>query len=81
MAWIVRRRSSVSSSHHSRDATQISFRFADSLNLSVAAALCCLQLFHMDPHLGCDMSEEEKHELRAEWFPRLMAQRTGTSAQ
>ena len=41
--------------------------FADSLNLSVAAALCTLQLFHMDPSLGCDMSEAEKHELRKDW--------------
>jgi len=35
----------------------------------------------MDSRLGSDMSEEEKRELREDWFPRLMAQRTGTAAQ
>lgn len=58
--------------------------FADSLNLSVAAALCILQLFHLCPQMVGQMSEEEKHQLRREWFPKLASQRiltTGTRKQ
>lgn len=53
--------------------------FADSLNLSVAAALCILQLFHLCPQMVGQMSEEEKHQLRREWFPKLASQRILTT--
>jgi tRNA G18 (ribose-2'-O)-methylase SpoU len=49
--------------------------FADSLNLSVATALILHQLFLMDPTLIGAISEEEKLELRTEWFAKLCQQR------
>ena len=55
--------------------------FADSLNLSVAAALCLHQLFHLCPEAVGDMSESERDALRREWFPRLLAERQGTRAE
>ena len=38
--------------------------FAESLNLSVAAALCIQRLFHIDPSLIGAMSEADRHELQ-----------------
>ena len=35
----------------------------------------------MCPEAVGDLSEAERHSLRAAWFPRLMAQRSGTPAQ
>lgn len=45
--------------------------FADSLNLSVAAALCIQRLFHIDPTLEGSMSERERHALRQKWYPKM----------
>jgi tRNA(Leu) C34 or U34 (ribose-2'-O)-methylase TrmL len=45
--------------------------FADSLNLSVAAALCIQRLFHIDPSLEGGMSERERHALRKRWYPKM----------
>eukprot|EP00501_MAST-03F_sp_TOSAG23-6_P001229 GSMAST32.ASY1.ANO1.1275.1 assembled CDS len=45
--------------------------FADSLNLSVAAALCVHQLFHMCPEIIGSMSENERHQLRKLWYPKM----------
>jgi len=55
--------------------------FADSLNLSVAAALCILQLFHLCPEMVGQMSEEERKELRLMWFPKLASQRITTTGE
>ncbi|KAL9183547.1 hypothetical protein ACHAXT_004403 [Thalassiosira profunda] len=49
--------------------------FADSLNLSVATALCVHQVFTLDPSLIGAMSEEERHELRSKWYAKLASQR------
>ena len=49
--------------------------FADSLNLSVAAALCVQQLFHLCPEAAGQMDEEERTELRQAWFPKLAQHR------
>jgi tRNA G18 (ribose-2'-O)-methylase SpoU len=55
--------------------------FADSLNLSVATALVIQQLFILDPTLIGAMKEEERRELRKEWFSKLAKQRLLTSSQ
>lgn len=55
--------------------------FADSLNLSVAAALVLQQLFHLCPSAVASMAESERRELRALWFPKLAEQRAGDSQQ
>lgn len=55
--------------------------FADSLNLSVATALVVHHLFLLDPSIEGDMSEEERHELRKLWFPRLAKKRLESSRQ
>ena len=55
--------------------------FADSLNLSVATALVIQQLFILDPTLIGAMSEEERRELRKEWFAKLAKQRLLTPSQ
>lgn len=55
--------------------------FADSLNLSVATALVVHHLFLLDPSIEGDMSEEERHELRELWFPRLAKKRLESSRQ
>jgi len=47
--------------------------FADSLNLSVSAALVLQQLFHLSPGVVASMPEAERHELRAQWFPKVGA--------
>lgn len=49
--------------------------FADSLNLSVATALVVHQMFILDPTLVGAMTEEERNELRRDWFARLASQR------
>uniref|UniRef100_A0A7S2KE04 tRNA/rRNA methyltransferase SpoU type domain-containing protein n=1 Tax=Leptocylindrus danicus TaxID=163516 RepID=A0A7S2KE04_9STRA len=49
--------------------------FADSLNLSVATALCLQQLFHLAPDAVGDMSEAERCALRRRWYPKLASQR------
>ena len=55
--------------------------FADSLNLSVAAALVIHHLFLLDPtqHVAA-MSEEERIALRKDWFPKLARQRLLSAA-
>jgi tRNA(Leu) C34 or U34 (ribose-2'-O)-methylase TrmL len=45
--------------------------FADSLNLSVAAAMVMQHLFYMDPSLAGAMSKEERQQLREQWFVEL----------
>ena len=45
--------------------------FADSLNLSVAAAMLMQRLLFIDPTLVGGMCEERKAELRADWYPRM----------
>ncbi|GMH46540.1 hypothetical protein TrRE_jg4001 [Triparma retinervis] len=45
--------------------------FADSLNLSVAAAMVIQRLFFMKPSLEGDITDEEKGELRSVWYPCL----------
>ena len=55
--------------------------FADSLNLSVAAALVLQALFHMCPGAIACMPEAERAQLRQEWYPKLAAQRSGGKDQ
>ena len=55
--------------------------FADSLNLSVATALIVHQMFILDPTLVGAISEEERRELRKDWFARLASQRLLSSRQ
>ena len=55
--------------------------FADSLNLSVAAALVIHQLFTLDPAIEGDMSENERTQLRYLWFTKLASQRLLTQSQ
>ena len=54
---------------------------ADSLNLSVATALVVHHMFTLDPTLVGAMSEEERKELRKDWFARLASQRLLSSKQ
>ena len=49
--------------------------FADSLNLSVAAALVIHQVFMLEPGYVASMTEEEKLALRQKWYPKLASQR------
>ena len=55
--------------------------FADSLNLSVATALCIQQLFHLCPSAAGNMSESERSALRKDWFTKLARQRILTSGE
>jgi hypothetical protein len=55
--------------------------FADSLNLSVAAALVLQKLFHLDPSIEACMAESERQGLREVWFPKLAGQRALTAHQ
>jgi len=55
--------------------------FADSLNLSVATALCIQQLFHICPDAVGTMSDDERRRLRQSWFPKLATQRILTPKQ
>ena len=50
--------------------------FADSLNLSVAAAMVIQKLFFLDPSLVGDITEEEKDSLRSVWYPTLARNKT-----
>ena len=52
--------------------------FADSLNLSVAAALVMHELFRLCPEAIGAMDEAERASLREDWFSRLSAQRIRT---
>lgn len=45
--------------------------FADSLNLSVAAAMVIQMLFFMEPTLEGEISQAEKDELRTLWYKSL----------
>jgi tRNA G18 (ribose-2'-O)-methylase SpoU len=54
--------------------------FADSLNLSVAAALVLHQLYTLDPTIEGGMSEEERTQLRDKWFTKLASQRMLSAA-
>ena len=45
--------------------------FADSLNLSVAAALCIQRLMLLCPKIVGAMSENERRELRKVWYPKM----------
>ena len=49
--------------------------FADSLNLSVAAALVIHHLLLLEPSYVASMEEDERRELRKLWFPKLARQR------
>ena len=55
--------------------------FADSLNLSVAAALCIQTLFHLCPEAVGAMSDDERAELREKWFTQLAMNRVTTRGQ
>jgi hypothetical protein len=44
--------------------------FADSLNLSVATALVLHTLFTLAPDAVGDLPEDEKAELRAQWYDK-----------
>ena len=55
--------------------------FADSLNLSVAAALVMHELFHLCPEAIGEMSEEERATLREKWFTQLAVARVQTRAE
>ena len=55
--------------------------FADSLNLSVAAALVIHELFHLCPEAVGAMSEDERSGLREKWFTQLAAARVQTRAE
>ena len=46
--------------------------FADSLNLSVAAALLLQRLEDIDDTVVGDMSEAERTALRREWYPLML---------
>jgi tRNA G18 (ribose-2'-O)-methylase SpoU len=54
--------------------------FADSLNLSVAAALVIHHLFMLEPSYMGNMTESERLQLRKSWFPKLARQRLLSSA-
>ena len=55
--------------------------FADSLNLSVAAALVMNELFHLCPEAVGAMKTEERTELREKWFTQLCAARALTGSE
>ena len=55
--------------------------YADSLNLSVATALCVHQLFTLDPTLIGAMSEKERMVLRKKWYSKLASQRLLSRSQ
>tara|TARA_B110000977_G_scaffold199872_1_gene288543 strand:- start:15408 stop:16511 length:1104 start_codon:yes stop_codon:yes gene_type:complete len=55
--------------------------FADSLNLSVAAALCMQKLFHLCPEAVGEMNENERNEIRKKWFTQLAAGRALTKSE
>jgi tRNA C32,U32 (ribose-2'-O)-methylase TrmJ len=49
--------------------------FADSLNLSVATALIVHHLLMLQPKYVASMTEDEQHNLRKLWYPKLARQR------
>ena len=55
--------------------------FADSLNLSVAAALVMQELFHLCPEAVGATAPEERRELREKWFTQLYAARALTGSE
>lgn len=55
--------------------------FADSLNLSVAAALVLHHLILSKPTFVGDMLEEERRQLRQAWFGKLASQRILTAKE
>lgn len=55
--------------------------FADSLNLSVAAALVMHELFHLCPEAIGAMSERERAALREKWFTQLALARAQTRSE
>jgi tRNA G18 (ribose-2'-O)-methylase SpoU len=55
--------------------------FADSLNLSVAAALVMNELFHLCPEAVGATAPEERTELREKWFTQLCAARALTGSE
>jgi tRNA G18 (ribose-2'-O)-methylase SpoU len=57
------------------------YGFADSLNLSVATALCLQQIFHLCPSVIGDMAETERAALRETWYTKLASQRITTTGE
>ena len=55
--------------------------FADSLNLSVAAALVMHELFHLCPEAVGATAPAERDALRAKWFTQLAAARALSGAE
>ena len=55
--------------------------FADSLNLSVAAALVMQELFHLCPEAVGATAPEERVALRTKWFTQLAAGRALTGSE
>lgn len=48
------------------------FGFTESLNLSVATALVIQRLFDWFPVIRGDLSDQEKQEIRAQWYPQIV---------
>lgn len=48
------------------------FGFTESLNLSVATALVIQRLFDWFPEVRGDLSDQEKQEIRAQWYPQIV---------
>uniref|UniRef100_K3WMZ4 tRNA/rRNA methyltransferase SpoU type domain-containing protein n=1 Tax=Globisporangium ultimum (strain ATCC 200006 / CBS 805.95 / DAOM BR144) TaxID=431595 RepID=K3WMZ4_GLOUD len=48
------------------------FGFTESLNLSVATALVLQRLFDWFPAIRGDLSDEEKQEIRKQWYPQIV---------
>ncbi|GAB9469803.1 hypothetical protein Gpo141_00007070 [Globisporangium polare] len=48
------------------------FGFTESLNLSVATALVIQRLFDWFPAIRGDLSDQEKQEIRAQWYPQIV---------
>ena len=45
--------------------------FSESLNLSVASALILQRMFFICPEAKCNLGEDEKSEIRQEWYTKL----------
>lgn len=52
------------------------FGFSESLNLSVATALVLQRLLDWFPEVRGDLAEQEKQEIRQQWFPQLVSNPT-----
>lgn len=48
------------------------FGFTESLNLSVATALVVQRIFDWFPAIRGDLSDSEKRNIRAQWYPQLV---------